>query len=159
VTAHNLERVRRIKGRLVRLSTRVETVGPGRAWMLEGKEAGLVGRAPEGCAARKLTRMNGRGVHTPLLNPIAPPPGPPPSPTHPLPHQIREVLEGYLDDDQDMHAMNISAKEQHALAQAAAAAAVGGARARAGGRAGGRVGGRAGVPAAFPSQSGAGNCP
>lgn len=29
--------------------------------------------------------------------------------------QVREVLEGYLDDDQDMKDMNITAKEQHAL--------------------------------------------
>jgi hypothetical protein len=28
---------------------------------------------------------------------------------------VREVLEGYLDDDQDMKDMNITAKEQHAL--------------------------------------------
>lgn len=28
---------------------------------------------------------------------------------------MREVLEGYLDDDQDMKDMNITAKEQHAL--------------------------------------------
>jgi hypothetical protein len=32
--------------------------------------------------------------------------------------QVREVLEGYLDDDQDMKDMNITAKEQHALQQA-----------------------------------------
>lgn len=31
--------------------------------------------------------------------------------------QVREVLEGYLDDDQDMKDMNITAKEQHALQQ------------------------------------------
>jgi hypothetical protein len=31
---------------------------------------------------------------------------------------VREVLEGYLDDDQDMKDMNITAKEQHALQQA-----------------------------------------
>lgn len=31
------------------------------------------------------------------------------------PPQVREVLEGYLDDDQDMKDMNITAKEQHAL--------------------------------------------
>jgi hypothetical protein len=29
--------------------------------------------------------------------------------------QIREVLENYLDDDQDMRDMNLTAKEQHAL--------------------------------------------
>jgi hypothetical protein len=29
--------------------------------------------------------------------------------------QVREVLEGYLDDDQDMKDMNITAKEQHML--------------------------------------------
>jgi hypothetical protein len=29
--------------------------------------------------------------------------------------QVREVLEGYLDDDQDMKDMNITAKEQHVL--------------------------------------------
>jgi hypothetical protein len=32
--------------------------------------------------------------------------------------QVREVLEGYLDDDQDMKDMNITAKEQHAMQQA-----------------------------------------
>lgn len=31
--------------------------------------------------------------------------------------QVREVLEGYLDDDQDMKDMNLTAKEQHALHQ------------------------------------------
>ena len=31
------------------------------------------------------------------------------------PMQIREVLENYLDDDQDMRDMNLTAKEQHAL--------------------------------------------
>jgi hypothetical protein len=34
--------------------------------------------------------------------------------------QVREVLEGYLDDDQDMKDMNLTAKEQHELQQAEA---------------------------------------
>ena len=34
---------------------------------------------------------------------------------------VREVLEGYLDDDQDMKDMNLTAKEQHAAQQAAEA--------------------------------------
>jgi hypothetical protein len=42
------------------------------------------------------------------------------------------VLEGYLDDDHDMRAMNITAKEQHAAAQAEAAVTfLGGDRGRA----------------------------
>jgi hypothetical protein len=40
VTSHNLERVRRIKSRLVRLTTRVETVS--RAWHRAGAAADLV---------------------------------------------------------------------------------------------------------------------
>jgi hypothetical protein len=47
-------------------------------------------------------------------------------PRHPPPHhatpQIREVLEGYLDDDNDMHDMNLTAKELHAAQEAAEAA-------------------------------------
>jgi hypothetical protein len=39
----------------------------------------------------------------------------PPCPLTCLLLQVREVLEGYLDDDQDMKDMNITAKEQHAL--------------------------------------------
>jgi len=35
--------------------------------------------------------------------------------------QVREVLEGYLDDDQDMKDMNLTAKEQHELQQQAEA--------------------------------------
>jgi len=53
VTTHNLERVRRVKGRMVRLTTRVET--------------------------------------------------------------IRELLEKFLEDDSDMHDMNLTARQQDIL--------------------------------------------
>jgi hypothetical protein len=78
VTSHNLERVRRIKSRLVRLTTRVENVSvPGTA---AGVLVAAVAALPQAAAVARWQRsaapVTSRAHgHTPLVSPVAHPAG------------------------------------------------------------------------------------
>lgn len=119
VSTANLERVRRVKGRLVRLTTRVETFRElleklldddkdMHAMNLTAKEAAEGGVSGE--ADRKL-ELQQPGAALMLVRP-----------GHPVPlfvsacgrssvEYLPKCVEAVVEDDQDMHAMTLTAKE------------------------------------------------